>query len=126
MGNPLIDGAPDTHYLMTVSADPAFQFDAFVVNEAWPIAPLGPWVASGPLTRWIAPRPEQDQTANPAFGNAEGDYIFQTTFDLTGSDPAQVRLRGQWAVDNLGLDILLNGVSTGLVSLGFAAYTPFT
>ena len=126
LGQPLADAALDPHYQMTVSADQGFSFDAYVVNEAWPIAPLGPWVASGPRSRWIAPRPEQDQIANPTFGNAEGNYTFQTTFDLTGVDPAQVRLRGQWAVDNLGLDILLNGVSTGITSPGFVSYTPFT
>ena len=29
-------------------------------------------------------------------------------------------------MDNLGLDILLNGVSTGITSPGFTSYTPFT
>lgn len=39
---------------------------------------------------------------------------FRTTFDLTGFDAATAVINGLWGTDNTGLDILLNGVSTGI------------
>ena len=82
----LADGEVDPHYLLTFSDDPNYPGpDALVINQAWPIAPAGPWVANGPRSRWIAPRAEQDQTVDTTFGNAAGNYAFTTTFDLTGS-----------------------------------------
>ncbi len=55
-----------------------------------------------------------------------GNYTYQTFFDLTGYDATQLRLVGQWAVDNSGTDILVNGISTGNTSPGFGGFTPFT
>jgi hypothetical protein len=81
--------------------------------------PIPPWLASGPNSKWIAPL--ADQTV----GVAEGPYTFTTSFDLTGYDVAHVSLVGQWAVDNTGADILVNGTSTGITSPGFTTFTPF-
>lgn len=39
---------------------------------------------------------------------------------------SKVRVVGSWAVDNTGLDILVNGVSTGITSPGFGSYVSFT
>ncbi len=120
-GQLLADGATDPHYILAASDDLSYPGpDAIVVNEAWPIAPAGPWVANGPDSRWIAPQPDQ----SGAVGNAQGNYTFQTTFNLTGHDHTKVSLVGSWSVDNLGLDILVNGVSTGITSPGFTGYTP--
>lgn len=120
-------GAIDPHYILAVSADAGFPGpDAFVVNETWPIAPAGPWLANGPTSKWIAPQADQDQTVNPAVGNAEGDYTYQTTFNLSGYDISKVSVVGEWAIDNTGLDILVNGVSTGITSAGFGSYVSFT
>jgi hypothetical protein len=51
--------------------------------------------------------------------NADGQpanvtRTFRTTFDLTGFDPRTAVIRGSWATDNSGLDIRLNGNSTGI------------
>lgn len=51
---------------------------------------------------------------------------FQTTFDLTGYDPATAAINGLWGADNLGLDILINGVSTGNTSPGFFSLVSFS
>jgi hypothetical protein len=59
-------------------------------------------------------------------GITEGGYTFTTSFDLTGYDPAHVSLVGQWSVDNVGEDILVNGNGTGIASPGFTTFTPFT
>jgi hypothetical protein len=120
------NGAVDLHYTLTQSADPEYPGpESYAIIDAWPIAPAGPWPANGPRSRWIGPRAEQDQTANPAFGNQPGNYTFQTTFDLTGVDMSRFHLQGRWAVDNTGMDILVNGVSSGITSPGFGGFTEF-
>jgi hypothetical protein len=115
-------GTVDPHYVMVASADAGFPGpDAVRLNETWPIAPTGPWIANGPKSVWIGPQPDQ-QT-----GSAEGNYTYETTFDLTGYDLSQVTVVGAWSVDNTGLDILVNGNSTGLQNTAqFVVWTPFT
>jgi len=51
---------------------------------------------------------------------------FRTTFDLTGLDETTASLSGSWTSDNLGLDVLINGVSTGNTSAGISALSAFT
>jgi hypothetical protein len=47
-------------------------------------------------------------------GDVGSPYTFRLSFDLTGFDPASVRITGAWGVDNNG-DITLNGqVPTGM------------
>ncbi len=108
----------DTHYLLVESADAAFPGpNLFTLVPGFPV---GPWMAEGPSSRWIAPRPQQGT------GNNEGQYIMRTTFDLTGFDPGKAKISGKWAVDNSGTDIVLNGVSLGLVNTtGFGGFTDF-
>jgi len=118
-GNPLGNAVLDPHYTLVFSSDEAFPGpDAFTLTPGFPV---GPWLAEGPVSRWIAPRPQQGT------GNNEGDYTYRTTFDLTGFDPAKARISGKWAVDNSGVDILLNGVSLGIFNTtGFGGFSDFT
>ena len=51
---------------------------------------------------------------------------FRLTFDLTGLDPSTATITGQWATDNFGPDILINGMSTGNTSGGFGSFTAFS
>jgi hypothetical protein len=119
-GNLLAAGSVDPHYKITTSPDTDFPGpDAQVLNDAWPVA-AGVWLLNGPDSKWIAPQADQST------GNAEGDYVYETTFDLTGYDLKTISLVGQWAVDNSGTDIVLNGTSLGLTTPGFNAFTPFT
>ena len=119
-GKLLADGDVDPHYTMTLSPDADFPGpDAIVVTNAWPIQ-VGVWLPNGPDSRWIGPSTLQGT------GNAEGDYIYQTKFDLSAYDLSQVTVAGGWAVDNAGNDILVNGTSTGLKSTGFGSLTSFT
>jgi hypothetical protein len=112
----LANGATDPHYILAASAE--LGPDAFVVIDGQ--FPIPPWLMNGPNSKWIAPM------ANQTNGNAPGSYAYQTSFDLTGFDPTQIQLVGQWAVDNAGMDILVNGTSTGITSPGFGSFTPFT
>ena len=130
--------AIDPHYALVASADPDFTGpDAYVVSNAWPIA-IGVWLSDGPNSEWIAPQADQSGTtyANGTYGgNYPGAYTYETAFDLTGYDPSTVILVGQWACDNGGTNIVLNGVSSGFATadtLGnlnaagaFSYFTPF-
>ena len=72
---------------------------------------------------WIGPN-NNSQLVSPI-----GEYIYRTTFDLTGFDPATASLAGKWTTDNNGLDIRINGASLGYTT-GFASFndgfSPFT
>lgn len=118
-GSLLEPGVIDPHYRMVTSPDEGMPGpDAWVLNEAWPIQ-AGVWMLNGPSSKWIGPQPDQ------ATGNAEGEYVYETRFNLTGVDVSRVRLVGGWATDNTGLDILVNGQGTGITASGFASLAPF-
>ena len=122
----LADGAVDPHYTLVESADPFFPGpEAYAITNVWPIV-SGTWLLNGPKSRWIGPSAAQYQTVDPTQGNYEGTYVYRTTFDLAGYDISKVKLVGGWAVDNSGVDILVNGTSTGITCSGFNALTPFT
>ncbi|MGV3772375.1 MAG: immunoglobulin domain-containing protein [Verrucomicrobiales bacterium] len=117
-GQPLLPSTVDPHYKLILSADPEYQGpDAYTLAPGFPV---GPWLAESDKSRWIAARPEQ------GIGSAEGDYTYETTFDLTGFNPEMARITGKWAVDNAGLDIILNGTSLGIANAGgFGSFTDF-
>jgi hypothetical protein len=119
-GTLLANSSVDPHYILSASADESYPGpDAFVVIDGQ--FPIGPWFASGPNSKWIAPVDDQSS------GNSGGAYTYTTEFDLTGIDPATFQIIGAWGTDNGGTDILLNGVSLGLVNtVQFASLTPFT
>ena len=118
-GVSLPSGTVDPHWRITLSADSGFPGpDALVLNDSG--FPIPPWLANDEFSKWIAPQADQ------SVGNLEGDYNYRTTFDVTGFDPATVRVSGEWATDNTGLDIVINGTSTGQRNDGqFVVWTPF-
>lgn len=120
----LADGQIDPHYRIVVNADSA-SADAIVEDSTlFPIV-AGPWVANNAGSKWVGPRLD---TAGAAGGaGVAGDYVYRTIVDVTGYDPASVTITGLWATDNEGLDILINGASTGQKNtVQFVGYTPFT
>jgi hypothetical protein len=120
----LADGQIDPHYRIVVNADSA-SADAILEDSlAFPIV-AGPWVANNAGSKWVGPR--LDTTGAAGGAGSAGDYVYRTTVDVTGYDPASVTIDGLWATDNEGLDILINGVSTGQKNVvQFVGYTPFT
>lgn len=113
-GQPLADLEIDPHYRLIANANEPEVSDALAMINL----PSPPWVVNTETSRWIGPTPDSNA--------AEGDYIFRLTVDLSGLDPASVYVTGQYATDNLGSDVLVNGTSVGLVNTNqFAAYTPF-
>jgi hypothetical protein len=121
-GVPLAGGSVDPHYTLIKSADATLMGpDAIVTSQ---IAE-GFWVPQSDVSKWIAPSANQSYPgASPC--NAAGTYAYRTTFDLTGYDPATLKIDGKWAADNSGTDIRLNGVSLGLTAGGYSPLTPFT
>jgi hypothetical protein len=117
-GTFVADGAIDPHYKIIQSADASYPGpNAVVVNAGFP----GSWIQANGVSKWIAPRAVQTSGAN-----APGDYVYRTTFDLTGLEFNSAVLTGRWASDNAGVEIRLNGVSTGFSNPGaFSAFAPF-
>ncbi|MDB5310947.1 MAG: pyrrolo-quinoline quinone [Gemmataceae bacterium] len=107
-GNLLPDEAVDPHYTLVSSADPITPGpNTYVVLQAAQ-DPIPPWYPDGPSSKWIAPQPFQSG------GSALGRYVYQTQVDLTNFIPSTAFLSGQTAADNDLLDVLVNGVSTGI------------
>lgn len=103
----------DSHYTLIESADEGFPGpNVYTLTDAWPVAPAGPWVAKGPNSGWIAPQ------GNQSSGNAPGNYVYRTTFDLTGFDPSKAKIVGKWTSDNTGVDIILNDTYLGISQPG--------
>lgn len=118
-GNALPDGAVDPHYVFAVNPDSAATAALVQDSTVFPIV-TGPWLANNAGSKWIGPRFETSAAAG-------GDYTYRLTFSLAGLDPATARVTGGWATDNAGLDILVNGVSTGLGNtVQFTGLTPFS
>ena len=118
-GNALPDNSVDPHYTLTVNPDTG-SLDAIVEDSTlFPIV-AGPWLANSATSKWIGP--QVDTTTSAA-----DNYTYTTTFDLGALDPTTAVITGAWAVDNVGLDIVLNGTSLGIMNNnGFAGLTPFT
>lgn len=121
-GAVLLPGRPDPHFTVVV-APAATGFStpgAAVVAVGHPAyVPNDPAGSIG--SSWIG------ITSNLGNSTATGDYVFRTTFDLTGLDPATAQLTVRLAADDAVLSVDLNGTPTGNTGGGFAAFgAPFT
>ncbi|MGH9847417.1 MAG: CARDB domain-containing protein [Blastocatellia bacterium] len=102
-------GSVDPHYSLTSSADPNFPGpNAVTVADSF-------WLSNSPASNWIS--------VNPGRSSSVGNYSYTTTFDLTGFDPTKAVIRGRWITDNNGLDIKINGTSTGFTTPYGAHFT---
>ena len=111
-------GQLETHY--TITASPDLDFPGPDALTLLPGFPVGPWIAEGPLSRWIAPR------ANQGTGNVPGRYTYSTSFDLTGLDPTTAQITGNVSSDDSLAAIRLNGLSLGITAGGFNQFHPFS
>ena len=113
----------DLHYTLTdTSSGNAL---ATIVGTSTGGFPIGPWLADNSISAWIAPLIQ----GAGRFGGVNGaTYDYQTTFDLTGFNPATASIAGQWSTDDQGIDILINGVSTGQATplASYASWTAFS
>jgi CSLREA domain-containing protein len=107
----LASGSVDPHWQIVQSPDVSFPGpNAIVVNDTG--FPIPPWLANGPASKWLAPQ------ASQATGNQSGDYKYRISFNLTGLDRFNTVINGHWTSDNVGTQVLLNGVATGFVNDG--------
>jgi len=118
-GNVVANATPgDLHYsLVTPGLTPTIQAATSAIG--YPIA-SGPWLADNTTSRWIGPEGAQ------LSGVLNGKYIYQTTFNLTGFDHLTAVINGQFATDDAGGVIRLNGNPVGPASLGFSTWQAFS
>ena len=96
-GNALTSGDVDTHYLILETG-----------TNAVVVKPSGAWLANDANSMWVWEQINGQPT--------NVTRTFRLTFDLKGLDPTTANIGGTWATDNTGLDILINGASTGNTS----------
>ncbi len=114
LGNSVID----PHYALTSQPAPG-GLQAVTTPPGYPIPP---WVANSTTSRWIG------LNTTSAIGPV-GSYTYETTFTLPNlANLATVSINGLWSTDNNGLDILINGISTGQTTTfaSFSSLSNFT
>ncbi len=116
-GTPLANGTLDTHYSLVAGPILGAPRAADSTNGF----PIPPWIGDDSISAWVGP------VGDSQLDGPVATYDYQTTFSLTGFSAASASITGQWAADDAGLDILINGVSTGQVTTSaFTAFTAFT
>ena len=111
-GSLLVAGAEDSHYTLVYSADP--NGTTATATTAHPN-----WQQQTATAGWISPGSSGLQDW------ASGNYVYETTLDLTGYDSSTAILSGLIAADN-EIAIYLNGNSSPFYSGGgFSSEVPF-
>ncbi len=121
----------DPHY--TITSAPAGAVTQTLVRTSVGGYPIPPYNGDSSTSAWIGPDSTTGTNGDDLTGPV-GTYAYTTTFDVTGLASGFVGsavITGDWATDNDGTDILINGVSTGSKTAaandeGFTGYTPFT
>lgn len=117
-GAPLANGAADTHYTLTSIPSSGYFYkvgeQATVLTEAGGYPASGLWIPSDGASAWITPGGAASGTNS--FIYPQGDYTYQTTIDLTSVVTDSLVINGKWSTDDAGMDILVNGQSTGITT----------
>ena len=101
-------GSTDPHYQVVENG--LSQAIVSVTNRAYPVSASAAYI-------W------QDADGNPG----SVTRTFRTTFTLlAGYDPLTAMLTGKWYADNLGLDIILNGIASGQIYNGDPSFVDFS
>ena len=112
-GIPLANNATELHY--TLVSVPGGSTKVRVATSANG-GPIPPWLGDTSVSAWIGP------TGDSSLNGPIGNYDYRTMFTLSAQDAAAASITGQWTTDNTGVDILLNGVSTGNTQSGFSTF----
>jgi len=108
-GGLIAQGTSDPHYTLTVNLDSGNT--AYVTNGNSSQLSGGGWGADTASSQWISPKPlyiSGNTASDPA-----GNYTYQTTFSLTGLNPATAVITGDYLVSNSLVAITLNGNTVG-------------
>lgn len=98
------NGSVDAHWTVVATPGNSAPPSSAYVNDG---ATHPSW-GNNPASQWIS------AINTPNAKGVNGQYIYQTTFNLTNLDYLTAQLSGSFAVDNCVTDILINGVSTGI------------
>lgn len=124
-GVPLANGSPEQNFTLVSSPgapEGISQPDLFAfvsdgsgknVPEAWVVDPIEA------TSRWIVPA--SSGTANVA----PGDYVYRTSFDLTGLDASTATLSFSIAADN-NVEVFLNGEAVFGPGAPFGSFASFS
>ncbi len=106
---PLPVRSEDPHYSIIDSSSGTNSVLLDLVVGDTRLSPMTGWFANNTNSQWIAPEPPNAGNAHPS-----GKYVYRTVFESpTAGGGFQVT--GQWASENAGDEIMLNGV--GISSL---------
>ena len=110
--------AAETHYVLVSTPDGSTPgVRAATSANGFPIPP---WLGDNGVSAWIGPN------SDSALDGAVGQFDYRTTFDLTGFSASNAALVGKWSADNAGVNILINGVSTGQTVTSFDTFNGFS
>jgi hypothetical protein len=104
--NVVSDGSTDGHYFLISSIDKDYPGPEVKVSLSTGF-PMDRWVPNDKYSKWIAPRTDAGNF------NEAGLYVYRTQFDLSKFKAETAVIKGLWSSDNNGIDILINGISTG-------------
>jgi hypothetical protein len=97
---------PDPHYsLVSAPAGTASSTLVRTSSGGYPLPPVGPYLGDDSVSAWIGPD-SGEQLYGP-----DGLYDYQTSF--TSPVTRTIVLKGQWATDNQGVNIDVDGIPTG-------------
>jgi len=116
--NILPDGATDWHYVLLNSSDINYPGPDTKVTLSYGF-PMERWFPNSDISKWIAPR------TDVALFNEVGSYVYRISFDLSKFKHKTAVIKGLWSSDNNGMDILINGQSTGYITPIEAYYGMF-
>jgi hypothetical protein len=96
---------------------PAGASTSVIPNGTYPVGAA--WFANDATSSWIG------SASAPS-----GSYTYSTTFNLAGLNASTASIIGNWAGDDNGVSILLNGSAAGIVAnaagVNFGGFTGFT
>lgn len=114
-GTAVVGDVTDLHWLLNGGA--AYTS---VTNGSFP---QGPWIADDSVSRWITPTRNAADSLDPS---SSGFYTYTLSFVLTPQQAAAgASFTGQFAADNTGDLITLNGNTLGSNIGGFDHWTTF-
>jgi hypothetical protein len=105
------DGTVDAHW--TLVSGPGVGSPVSAVTYKHPA-----YFADDAVSRWIS--------VSSIGGPSAGNYVFQTTFDLTGFDPLATSVGYRCATDNALNGVTLNGGAVGGDCDGFGGFSGFS
>ncbi len=120
-GNVLASGAAVPNY--TLVSAPNGQATTLAVYSSSGGYPGSAWLAPNTTSAWIAPASDGAYSNSPQTFGLPGNYDYQTTF--TSAVAGVITITGQWATDNSGTGIVIDGVAAPMTPAELPGYTGF-